>query len=152
MSGSGGAAWTLALLVAAPLAHAAPKLLDKSAIVKVLAGNPPCCVVDARGQQSRAARPLKDAVVYRPALKINPTATVVVVADSDQRAIAVARALDKAHPGKPIVGVKGGFPVWESILLDRAHEAGAEGGMTFVIPRNTCEQDTPLQIMKRGAP
>jgi len=127
-------------------------LLDKPALRQTLAQNPPCCVVDARGEATRRAKPIKDALAYRSGLRINPTATVVVVADSDARALATARALNQAHPGKPVIAVKGGFAVWQAMLIDAEPKHGVQGSTSFVIPRNTCEQDAPLQQLMRAKP
>jgi hypothetical protein len=134
----------------AATAWADVKLMGKAQLVLALQSQPPCCVVDARSEDRRKALPLAEALPYRPGMKVNPTATVVVVADADAAAMKVARALDKAYPGKPIVAVKGGHPVWESILIDQQAASGSvQGSRSFVIPRNTCEQDTPLQILPR---
>lgn len=128
------------------------RLLAKAPLVQALKGKPPCCVVDARADAQRQARPIGEALPYRPGMKINPSATVVVVADTDAAALAAARQLEKAHPGKPVVAVKGGYPVWEAILIDREVAAGSvQGSRSFVIPRNTCEQDKPLQTLQRKA-
>ena len=144
--------WALLLIVMTIDAHAAPRLLDKMALVDMLASSPPCCVVDARTSSERGQHPIKDALVYRSSMRINPTATVVVVGDTDAKALGAAKALDKGHPGKVIVAVRGGFPVWESILIDKEHATSVQGSSSFVIPKNTCEQDTPLQILPRGRP
>lgn len=139
----------LASLVGAA-AWADVKLLSKAQLVRALETQPPCCVVDARADVKRKALPLAEALPYKPGMKINPTATVVVVADNDAAATKVARTLEKAYPGKPIVAVRGGHPVWESILIDQQAAAGSvQGSRSFVIPRNTCEQDTPLQTLLR---
>jgi hypothetical protein len=143
----------LASLVATS-AWADVKLLGKAQLVHALQSQPPCCVVDARADERRNALPLAEALPYQAGMKINPTATVVVIADSDAAATKVARALEKAYPGKAIVAVRGGHPVWESILIDQQAAAGSvQGSRSFVIPRNTCEQDTPLQtLLRKKAP
>lgn len=129
------------------------KLMGKPQLVQALNSNPPCCVVDARTDAQRKTLPLAEALPYRTGMKINPTATVVVVASTDAAALKAAQTLEKAYPGKPIVAVKGGHPVWESILIDQqAAAASVQGSSSFVIPRNTCEQDTPLQTLLRKAP
>lgn len=145
------AAWAVGLLVAGQ-AWAEVSLLDQPALARRLAASPPCCVVDARGAAARQARPLKDALVYRAGLKINPTATVVVLADSDAQAMSAARALDRAHPGKRIVAVKGGLATWDTVAADTGPTSSVQGSTSFVIPKNTCEQDTPLQKLLRGKP
>jgi hypothetical protein len=148
------AMWVLGSCAAWSSALAGVSLLAKPELVKKLSASPPCCVVDARGDDARKSRPIKDALAWRPDLAIDPTATVVVVADADAQAVAVARSIDKAHPRKVIVAVKGGFPVWESILIDleQAQGRSVQGSTSFVIPKNTCEQGTPLQTLLRGKP
>jgi hypothetical protein len=130
------------------------RLLAKAPLTQALKTEPPCCVVDARADAQRQARPIRESLVYKPGLKIHPSATVVVVADSDAAALKVASALEKAYPGKTIAAVKGGYPVWEAILIDQERASGSvQGSRSFVIPRNTCEQDTPLQtLMRKAAP
>jgi hypothetical protein len=146
------ALWLFGLCAATGGAQAGVSLLAKADLVKVLTTSPPCCVIDARSEEARKARPIKEALEWLPGLKINPTATVVVVADADARAMAVARSIDKTHPRKVIVAVKGGFPVWEAILIDqeKGREHSVQGSTSFVIPKNTCEQGTPLQTLPRG--
>jgi len=136
----------------AALAWGDARLLAKAPLVQALKGQAPCCVVDARADAQRQARPINEALPYRPGMTINPSATVVVVADTDAAALQVAKQLEKAYPGKAIAAIKGGQPVWEAILIDQQAAAGSvQGSRSFVIPRNTCEQDTPLQTLLRKA-
>lgn len=140
---------TIAALGAAA-ASAEAQLLAKAPLMQALKSKPPCCVVDARTDARRQAKPIGEAMPYRAGMKINPTATVVVVADTDAAALKVARALEKTYPGKTIAAVKGGQPVWEAILIDQEVASGSvRGSPSFVIPRNTCEQDKPLQTLSR---
>lgn len=143
---------TLMILLLVGNASAQVALLDQAGLKARLADRPPCCVVDARDAAARQAKPLDDALVYRVGLKINPTATVVVLADTDAQALSAARALEKAYPGKPVVAVKGGLPVWQAVLADAEAKHSVQGSISFVIPKNTCEQDTPLQKLMRGKP
>lgn len=142
----------LALALAASAAGAEVKLLAKPALAQVLKSSPPCCVIDARADEQRKSRPIDEALVYRSGMKINPTATVVVVADSDAAALKVAQAIERSYPGKTVAAVKGGFSVWEALLIDQEVASGSvKGSHSFVIPRNTCEQDKPLQTLTRKA-
>lgn len=143
------------LLLAAPTAHAVVSLRGQEALSRLLKNAPPCCVIDGRSQPNRQRAPLEQALVYRDGLRITPTATIVVVADSDRQAMTIGRALDKSHPGKTILAVKGGVRVWRATMQrlgadPAAAAAGAPtaGGMTFVIPHNTCEVGAPLQILQ----
>lgn len=140
----------LTVALAATAARAEVQLLAKAALAQVLKRSPPCCVIDARADEQRKTRPIDEALVYRPGLKINPTATVVVVADNDAAALKVAQAIERSYPGKTVAAVKGGFPVWEALLIDQDVLSGSvKGSHSFVIPRNTCEQDKPLQTLTR---
>jgi len=77
---------------------------------------------------------------------------VVVIADRDQDALGIAHALGRKHPGKPIFAVKGGVATWKAVTLSLLMAAGMDGAtsgpVSFVIPANTCEQGTPLQVLR----
>ncbi|MDP1610425.1 MAG: hypothetical protein Q8M11_05175 [Sulfuritalea sp.] len=138
-------------LATAGAAHAEASLADKAQLVAALSARGPCCVIDGRRAESRRREILKDALPWRSSLKINPTASVVVVADRDQDALGIARTLARKHPGKTILAVKGGVATWKSAsfaLLAASAEGGAGGLVNFVIPANTCEQGKPLQELR----
>lgn len=137
------------LLALAGAAQAGTMLGDRLHVVEALKYSPPCCVVDARAPGPRLLRPLRDAVPWGKDLRITPSGTVVVIADDDQAALAVARRIAKRFRAKDVLAVKGGFDTWRDIL-----EAAQEPGMpaTFVIPMNTCEQGKPLQILRSNRP
>lgn len=142
-------------LLLAGVAQAQASFKDKAQLLAALSAGPPCCVIDGRTAASRKREALANALPWRTDLKIDPTATVVVVADRDRDALRIAQALARAHPGKPIFAVKGGVAVWKATtlaLLLSAGDAsanGAPGGMVnFVIPSNTCEQGKPLQVLR----
>lgn len=140
----------LCLLLASP-AQAQVSLQDKAQLVTALSAKGPCCVIDGRGAASRKREPLDNALPWHAELKINPTATVVVVADRDQDALGIARALAQIHPGKAILAVKGGVATWKAAtfaLLAGSSSGGAGGLVNFVIPANTCEQGKPLQELR----
>lgn len=149
-------AWPLALLLASPLALAEVKLLGGDALIAALQASPPCCVIDGRNALNRAKAVLPEALPYRPDLRITPTATIVVLADSDSEALRLAGLFAQQHPGKPIVAVKGGLPGWRSATAAPAGKTlgdGAPGAtLQFVIPHNTCETGTPLQKLQRNKP
>jgi hypothetical protein len=124
--------------------------MAKAQLVHALQEGLPCCVIDGRGENSRKKQPLADAIAYRPDLKIEPTAAVVVVADNDRLAQKIAGELDAAYPGKRIIAVQGGVGVWEAALVAASQAAAQTPGFSFVIPKNTCESGTPLQQLKSG--
>ena len=123
-------------------AAAEVSLRDTAALKAFLAGGAPCCVIDARNVAKRLSAPLDDALPWRKDLKINPTGVVVVVADTDARALEVGRALQRTSKAKEIYAVKGGERSWRA-----ATESSAAGGMpgSFIIPKNTCESGAAIQ-------
>lgn len=151
---SPSARWMLVALclVLAGDAWGQAALKDKAQLMAALSAGPPCCVIDGRAAANREREPLKNALPWRSDLKINPTATVVVVADRDQDALGIANALARRHPGKPIYAVKGGQATWKATTLALLVAAGLDqamsGPVTFVIPANTCEQGKPLQELR----
>lgn len=145
----------LALFVAlfcAASAHAAVALRDTAELSQALKSEPPCCVIDARSADQQRKHPLLGALRYRQDLSIFPSASVIVLADRDQDAVKVATVLAQQHPGKVIYAVKGGVVAWQSVLKTLAKASsskvpGAVAGISFVIPHNTCETGTPLQVL-----
>jgi hypothetical protein len=133
-----------AFLLALP-AFAATSLQDRRQIMDSLKYVPPCCVIDGRAPGPRQLRPLNDAVVWHKGALIKPTGTVVVIADTDSQALTLARQIAKQFHAQSVVAVKGGLDTWRDVLA-----ASQEPGMpaTFVIPKNTCEQGTPLQTLR----
>ncbi len=148
-----GLAFALAAaLFCAASVHAAVALRDAAELTLALKSEPPCCVIDARSEDRQRQHPLPDALRYRPGLSIIPTASVIIVADRDQDATSVGAVLAKQHPGKVIYAVKGGVAAWESVLktlkeVSSSKVPGAATGISFVIPHNTCETGTPLQVL-----
>lgn len=144
------AACAVALIAAASAAHADASLRSAAQLKLALGTHPPCCVIDARTEAQRKSRPVHDALPYRKDLTINPTATVIVLADTDAQALSVAQTLARAHPGKPILAVAGGVAVWESVVADISAAPPGGKALSFVIPRNTCEQAPALQNLRSG--
>jgi putative cell wall-binding protein len=126
-------------------AVAASSLQERQQVIDTLKSTPHCCVVDGRSDGPRQLRPLKDAVVWQKGVRIKPTGAVVVIADDDKAALALARKISKQFRADTVVAVKGGIDTWRDIVA-----AAQEPGMpaTFVIPMNTCEQGKPLQILR----
>lgn len=115
-------------------------LHDRARLEAALQAAAPCCVVDARSVKARKTKPIADAVVYRPGLRINPTSAMVVIADSDREALRVGRALAAATGARQVIAVQGGFKTWQE-----ATRPSGIGALRFVIPSDTCQQGTPLQ-------
>lgn len=139
-------------LMLAGAAQAQVSLKDKVQLVSALSAKPPCCVIDGRNATSRKREILENALPWRADLKIDPTATVVVIADQDHDALGIANTLSRKHPGKPILAVRGGLATWKAASLSLLAAAGMDtamsGPVSFVIPANTCEQGTPLQVLR----
>lgn len=141
---------TLVLLISLLASHTAcaeAAHLGGDELSLVLKDSPPCCVIDARKALNRAQAPLPEALPYHPGLSINPTATVVVIAEGDDKALRIARRFEKQHPGQTIVAVKGGLKAWQAASTPAAD--GTPGAtLQFVIPHNTCETGEPLQKLQ----
>lgn len=139
------------LIIACGLVWADVTPMDQKQLEHALKASPPCCVIDGRSADSRKKHPLDEAVIYRPDLRINPTAAIVVLADDDASAQKIATELDTRYPGKRVLSVKGGIETWEAVqvALSRAAASGAPpGAFSFVIPKNTCESGSPLQKLR----
>lgn len=136
-----------ALAAAAPPAASA-SLQGEAALAARLTQSPQCCVIDARSAQRRQAAALPGALPYSAKLRIAPTSAVVVLADSDDRALAVARLLARSS-AHDVYAVKGGLPAWQSVLTRLQAEAAKPGSkFGFVIPLDTCQQGEPLQVFE----
>ena len=136
------------LLGASVQVHAAASLRNQMQLGLALRASPPCCVVDARAEPERKALALDEALVYREDLRINPTATVVVVADTDEAALTVAESIAAAHPGSPVLAVEGGIVAWQRVLARINAEPPGGRAIQFVIPKNTCEHGPALQQLR----
>lgn len=139
-------------LLVSNLGHAEVVFLGGNELSFVLRESPPCCVVDGRKELNRIKAPLAEALPYRPGLSIKPTATVVVLADSDREALRIAGIFEKQHPGKPILAVKGGLKAWQAATASLSSAPASDGApgatLQFVIPHNTCETGEPLQKLQ----
>lgn len=147
------ATWLLLVLSAGVLpAWAQPPvtLHNRAQLKAVLEKGSPCCVIDARPEGLRALRPLADALIYRPGMKLNPTAAVAVIAETDEIAMRVGAEVARTSKPPQVIVVAGGLVTWESVTA--AHGAATGSALTFVIPRNTCEQDAPLQTLRAAPP
>lgn len=135
----------------AAAAHAAVALRDAAELSQALKSDAPCCVIDARSAGQQRKHPLPDALRYRQDLSIIPSASVIVLADRDQDALKLATRLAQQYPGNMIYAVKGGLAAWQSVLKTLAEASSSKvpgaAGISFVIPHNTCESGTPLQVL-----
>lgn len=141
---------TVLLLGAASYVRADVLPMAEPQLVHALKERQPCCVIDGRGENSRKKRPLSDAIPYRPDLKIEPTAAIVVIADNDNIAKRIAGELDAIYPGKRIIAVLGGIGTWETALVAASQTAASTPSFSFVIPKNTCESGSAIQQLRGG--
>ena len=140
-----GSAW-LGLALSAHAATAS--LQDDAQLMALLTVSPQCCVIDARSAQRRKDAELPGALAYNDGLRIKPTSAVIVLADTDARAMNVAKALAKGGP-HPVYAVKGGYLAWQSVELRLQAQADRAGTkFSFVIPHDTCQQGTPLHVFE----
>ena len=135
----------LAAMGFAASAAAEVSLRDTAALEAFLSGNTPCCVIDARSAANCKRAPLADTLPYRTGLKINPTGVVVVIADTDARAVEVGELLAESSKAKEVYAVKGGIATWKAATIAGLLKTRPR---SFVIPKNTCEQGTPLQELR----
>lgn len=138
----------LALLALSLGAHGGQALLqDRAQIEEQLKQAQQCCVVDARSRLRRMRQPIPEAVIYDADTVLTPTSTVVVVADDDGQAVEVAQGIVKKSGAQLVLAVKGGYATWDRIARAQRAASPPVGG-SFVIPKNTCESGTTLQILK----
>lgn len=140
-----GVAAAIAVVLFALPAAAEVSLRDKAALEVFLASKTPCCVIDARSDKSRKSAPLADTLPYRKGLKIYPSGVVVVVADTDARAMEVGNILASSSKANDVYAVQGGVATWRAVTLTSLF---ASRPRSFVIPKNTCEQGIPLQELR----
>lgn len=136
------------LCTAAPASGASVTLQDKGQLEALLASATPCCVIDGRNREAQRIKPLANTLAYRKGLKIKPSGAVVVIADSDARAVQIGEALAKSSAARQVVAVRGGAATW---LAAQGIQSGLPPWATsFVIPRDTCQQGEPLQKLRSG--
>jgi hypothetical protein len=120
-------------------------LRDRAGLEQALKNTEPCCVVDARTAANRARLPLVDTVPYREGMTLGAGGPVVVIADTDARALEVAKALVVAAGSRPILAVRGGAKTWQSVPQSSPITGPPP---QFVIPSDTCKQGQPLQTLR----
>lgn len=139
----------LALLMLPGLCMGAgPLLLDEGAVLTKVDQVQDYQLIDARSPEVQRSAPLAFSTLYR----INATfmkGLVLVVADSDAEAVAIARSIPAA-PSRSVFAVKGGAEGWRHVATRASSTASAS--RSFVIPKDTCEQGKPIQELKRDKP
>ena len=139
----------LALLMLPGLSMGAePLLLDEGTLSKKVEQDPDYQLIDARNPEAQRLAPIAFSTCYR----INVTfikGLVLIVADSDAEAVAIARSVPAA-PGRSVFAVKGGAEAWRHVAAKAPPVTSVS--KSFVIPKNTCEQGKPIQELKRDKP
>lgn len=135
--------WIILPLLAFPIASLAQALLvTADSLPKRLKTAPACCVVDARAETARQAKPLPGTLVWSPDLLPPPGGPMILIGDTDAAALDLARRVARKLKGKQVLAVQGGAEAWLQLVASGGTAAG------FVIPRNTCEQGKPLQNLR----
>jgi hypothetical protein len=126
-------------------------LHDQAELEAVLKAAPPCCVIDARVPKQRQSQPLANTVPYREGVTVTGTGTgpVVVLADTDARAVEVGGKLATATKDRRVLAVKGGAATWRALV---APDPATAMPKSFVIPSNTCQNGPPLQTLPYRKP
>jgi len=123
-------------------------LLEESALSKKVEQIQDYQLIDARNPEAQRSAPIAFSTRYRINVAINK-ALVLVVADTDAEAAAIARIIPAAT-GRSIFAVKGGVEAWQRVASKASPVTSVS--KSFVIPKNTCEQGKPIQELKRDKP
>lgn len=137
-------------LCALPALASPVQTMNRAQLQALLATETPCCVIDARSESERAKLDLAHALLYRADMKINPTGWVIVIADSDERARRVGEALATTNAARHVAVAMGGAQTW--LDAQQILQGGPAGVLSFIIPRNTCEQGPALQVLPARRP
>lgn len=133
------------LVAISPLRAAETELKDKTQLIDLLKSNQSITVIDGRGPGTRARKPIPFSLIPGE-MNVKFTGVAVVVADNDDKAIALARQLS-LNGKRRIYALRGGYDTW--VQAQSASQAeGAESSAAsdnFIIPSNTCEQGDALQ-------
>ncbi len=106
-------------------------------------------LLDARSAQAQRDAPIAFSTRYEPNTAVKG-GLVLVVADTDAAASAIARAIVAGGADRAAFAVKGGYDSWQRVARKSSASTSIAGG--FVIPKNTCEQGKPIQELKRNKP
>lgn len=125
--------------------HAGALLESSTKLAPLVRAAPEILLVDARSEKSRRQQLVEDATPYQKNMTVKP-GLIVVVGDNNQQAMQVARRL-VSHGDQTVYAVKGGAAAW----LEMKNRKTLQSMMpnNFVIPHNTCEQGSALQVYKK---
>jgi hypothetical protein len=139
--------YCLLLLLLPALAFAAEDLLlNEDVLASYIAKQPEYQLLDARNPEAQRISPLAFSTKYQKSMTFKK-GLVLIVADNDAAALAIARAIP-AVSDCSVFAIKGGAAAWKRV----SSKAPPPSTMSdsFVIPMNTCEQGKPLQTLKRN--
>jgi len=125
--------------------HAGALLESSAKLAPLVRAAPEVLLVDARSEKSRRQQLLEGAAPYQKKMTVK-SALIVVVGDNNKQAMQVARQL-ASHGEQTVYAVKGGATAW----LEMKNRKTLQSLMpnNFVIPHNTCEQGSALQVYKK---
>lgn len=115
-------------------------------IAQRLKDRPECCVIDARGELGRLRAAIPFAIAHTSGVTVKKGAFALLVADTDDAALAAARSVAQRSAGD-VIAVNGGYSTLQA--LGRAATPASASPSRFTIPSNTCEQGEALQEFKR---
>lgn len=129
-----------AILLALPmLSHAANGvLLNQDAVRAELKKEPDYQLLDARGAEARRSLPLAFATRYEKSVPVKK-GLVLVVADSDDAALEIARAIPVEGECR-VFAVQGGADAWKQV---QARLATVVTPGNFIVPKGTCDLGKP---------
>jgi hypothetical protein len=139
----------LALLLLPTMGFGAEELLlEERALAVKLDQAQDYQLLDARNAAAQRDSPIAFATRYQNTTPVKK-GLVLVVADTDGEALAIAKAIPAA-PDRFVFAVKGGCESWQHVMTKST--PGTSVSRSFVIPTNTCEQGKPIQELKRDKP
>ncbi len=124
-------------------------LLDEATLSFKLGRAQDYQLLDARSAQAQRDAPIAFSTRYEPNTAVKG-GLVLVVADTDAAASAIAQAIVAGGADRAVFAVKGGYDSWQRVARKSSASTSIAGG--FVIPKNTCEQGKPIQELKRNKP
>ncbi len=122
-------------------------LLDEAALSAKLDQTQDYQLLDARSAEAQRNAPIAFSTRYQATTPIKK-GLVLIVADTDAAAVAIAQSIPAASD-RFVFAVKGGCDAWQRVA--KTSSATSISG-SFVIPKNTCEQGKPIQELKRDKP
>lgn len=124
----------------------AASLADELTVMELLRAPAGIPLIDARGAKERAQAPLAGVRTYEEAMPL-ASGPVLLIADSDAAALALAGKIEARHRGVQVYAVAGGAAVLQRLReqVTQSKPSGATIPYEFVIPSDTCQTGPALQ-------